>query len=247
MITNYRPDFITLYKNAGVGIAEEKIGSVFSAFAQLQDGQTTGTGLGLYGVRMRAEGLQGCCGARQNLHSPTGTGTVMWFSLPYVVDSNSTSNTPRQLFQQSDLESPPGRNTNSLSTSEALVALPPPSPITPLMPVFSSAGIAQPEQLDPGTEAMVALIRKHKLVAIVVDDTLTVRKLMQKMLLQMGFARVDCYENGSKGLDVMLKYTVDIVFSDVQMPIMSGPEVRLVLCLLFLTGNNVIVPLLLQQ
>jgi FixJ family two-component response regulator len=40
----------------------------------------------------------------------------------------------------------------------------------------------------------------HQLTAVVVDDTLTVRKLMEKLLLKMGFARVDFYEKGSKGL-----------------------------------------------
>jgi hypothetical protein len=39
---------------------------------------------------------------------------------------------------------------------------------------------------------------------------------------------VTCYENGSKGLDAMMAGQVDIVFSDVQMPIMTGPEVRFV-------------------
>ena len=68
-------------------------------------------------------------------------------------------------------------------------------------------------------------IHKSLLTAIVVDDTILVRKLMKKVLKKMGFARVWCYENGgSKGLDAMMKNQVDIVFSDVQMPIMSGPE-----------------------
>ena len=65
----------------------------------------------------------------------------------------------------------------------------------------------------------------HHLVAMVVDDTLTIRKLMEKMLLKLGFDRVDCYENGKKGLEALLTAPVDIVFSDVQMPIMTGPEV----------------------
>ncbi len=68
-------------------------------------------------------------------------------------------------------------------------------------------------------------IAQRKLTAMIVEDTLTVRKLMQRLLLKMGFARVDCYENGSKGLDAMMAEQVDIVFSDVQMPIMSGDEV----------------------
>jgi len=70
------------------------------------------------------------------------------------------------------------------------------------------------------------LIRSRKLTAMVVEDTLTVRKLMQKLLLSMGFERVDCYEDGSKGLDAMMTAPVDIVFSDIQMPIMGGSEVR---------------------
>ena len=70
------------------------------------------------------------------------------------------------------------------------------------------------------------LIRSRKLTAMVVEDTLTVRKLMQKLLLSMGFERVDCYEDGSKGLDAMMAAPVDIVFSDIQMPIMGGSEVR---------------------
>ncbi len=74
------------------------------------------------------------------------------------------------------------------------------------------------------------LIQDHHLVAMVVDDTLTIRKLMEKMLLKLGFDRVDCYENGKKGLEALLAAPVDIVFSDVQMPIMTGPEVHLYRC-----------------
>ena len=70
------------------------------------------------------------------------------------------------------------------------------------------------------------LIRSRKLTAMVVEDTLTVRKLIQKLLLNIGFERVDCYEDGSKGLDAIMAAPVDIVFSYIQMPIMGGSEVR---------------------
>ena len=76
-----------------------------------------------------------------------------------------------------------------------------------------------------GTSMLTRFIVDHHLVAMVVDDTLTIRKLMEKMLLKLGFDRVDCYENGKKGLEALLAAPVDIVFSDVQMPIMTGPEV----------------------
>jgi DNA-binding LytR/AlgR family response regulator len=61
---------------------------------------------------------------------------------------------------------------------------------------------------------------------MVVDDTLSIRKLMERTLLQLGVERVVGYENGSKALDALMMEAVDIVFTDVQMPIMTGPEVR---------------------
>lgn len=75
---------------AGIGIDPEKMAHIFDAFAQVQDGQTTGTGLGLFGVRSRAQGLRGSCGARPNTNSITGTGTVLWFTIPYVPDGNNS-------------------------------------------------------------------------------------------------------------------------------------------------------------
>ena len=74
----------------GVGVREDKLATLFDAFAQVQEGQVTGTGLGLFGVRTRAEGLGGSCGARPNTQSSTGTGAVIWFSIPYVPDRSSS-------------------------------------------------------------------------------------------------------------------------------------------------------------
>ena len=76
------------------------------------------------------------------------------------------------------------------------------------------------------TGAELIRSRRRKLTAMVVEDTLTVRKLIQKLLLNIGFERVDCYEDGSKGLDAIMAAPVDIVFSYIQMPIMGGSEVR---------------------
>jgi hypothetical protein len=185
-----------LYAFPGVGIREEKLESIFEAFAQVQTGQVTGTGLGLFGVCRRAEGLQGACGARHNTASSTGTGTVIWFSIPYVID-----------------------HTESLGNS----ALDRPSP-TSLSVVRSKPGSLAP-LVNPAT--LTSQIRERGLVAMVVDDTLSIRKLMERTLLQLGFERVVCFENGSKGLDALMAEAVDIVFTDVQMPIMTGPEVSL--------------------
>jgi hypothetical protein len=191
-----------------VGVSEGKLESLFDAFSQLQDGQVTGTGLGLFGVRTRADGLGGTCGARHNTASPTGTGTVIWFAIPYIPDSRSSALT----------------RSKSSSFSSGIFELDVPAKLPPA-PDAAPDGTETPTPNSATQATGSAFIRERKLTAMVIDDTLTVRKLMEKLLLRMGFARVDCYENGSKGLDAMMAGQVDIVFSDVQMPIMTGPEV----------------------
>jgi len=214
--------FLPFIMNTGVGVSEDKLGSIFDAFAQVQEGQVTGTGLGLYGVRTRVEGLQGSCGARHNTESSTGTGTVLWFSIPYtpdeVVASSSSGNASRAPKDDS--------RSGSVVSAESVIVAGTGGGASPPTATPSSTGVRKeapsPEDVfHHGQE----LIRGQKLTAMVVEDTITVRKLMEKLLLKMGFASVVCYENGSKGLDAMMAAPVDIVFSDVQMPIMTGPEV----------------------
>jgi CheY-like chemotaxis protein len=86
---------------------------------------------------------------------------------------------------------------------------------------------AKPGNLAPmvNPTTLTTQIRERGLVAMVVDDTLSIRKLMERTLLQLGFEKVIGYENGSRALDALMTEAVDIVFTDVQMPIMTGPEV----------------------
>jgi CheY-like chemotaxis protein len=195
----------------GVGVKGDKIAHIFDAFSQVQEGQVTGTGLGLFGVRTRAEGLQGTCGARHNIASSTGTGTVIWFAIPYQPD----------MAHVSDGERSRSSSVNAFDDGLSLGAR-----ILPVSSAPSEIALAMDSTKSSISASLdTSIFRDRQLTAMVVDDTLTVRKLMEKLLLKMGFARVDCYENGSKGLDAMMAGQVDIVFSDVQMPIMTGPEV----------------------
>jgi len=195
--------------DTGVGVSDEKIGSIFDAFAQVQEGQVTGTGLGLFGVRTRAEGLQGTCGARHNTESSTGTGTVLWFAIPYVPDTSQPNS--------------PGGHARAVAYKRVLGFQRAPSAADVGHPLEASEDGAL-TAISEGDQKIEAQIRARKLTALVIDDTKTVRKLMEKLLLKMGFESVQCYENGSKGLEAMVAGQVDIVFSDVQMPIMTGPE-----------------------
>ncbi len=200
----------TSFYMSGVGVSDDKIGSMFDAFAQVQEGQVTGTGLGLFGVRTRAEGLQGTCGARHNTKSSTGTGTVLWFAIPYVPDM-SNPGSPRVQARKVAYKRVLGYE-RAPSVAE----------IGSMLDTVDDGAVTNRSE---GEQRVEALIRDRKLTALVIDDTKTVRKLMEKLLLKMGFESVKCYENGSKGLEAMMAEQVDIVFSDVQMPIMTGPEV----------------------
>ena len=55
-----------------------------------------------------------------------------------------------------------------------------------------------------------------RLAAFVVDDSQSIRKLLQRTLLGMGFTRVEMFENGKRALDAMKKEVVDMVFMDIQ-------------------------------
>ena len=203
------------------GCSGGQAGYAVRRFSQVQDGQVTGTGLGLFGVRTRAEGLGGNCGARLNTQSSTGTGTVIWFAIPYI---------PNDSYEESQ------SSTSQLGNSKKLLPLPASdnqaaytatttSTITDTSRYVATKLKRKTEGGAADSHNIEEYIRSRQLTAMVVDDTLTVRKLMERVLLKMGFARVECYENGSKGLEAMMAQQVDIVFSDVQMPIMTGPEV----------------------
>ena len=61
---------------------------------------------------------------------------------------------------------------------------------------------------------------------LVVDDSAVVRAVIRKTL---GVAGVDVgeifeAENGQKGLDVLKEQWVDLVFADINMPVMTGVE-----------------------
>jgi len=219
--------------DTGVGVTDDKLGSMFEAFAQVQEGQVTGTGLGLFGVRTRAEGLQGTCGARHNTESSTGTGTVMWFAIPYVPDELASISQDLSFADEAFIEAgvKPGRSPRTKRyriQSESFDSNDPTSDVEVELPPEKDLGNVEEQHASIAPTDLAArtewLIRSRKLTAVVIDDTKTVCKLMEKLLRKMGFESVVCYENGSKGLEAMMVSPVDIVFSDVQMPIMTGPE-----------------------
>ena len=61
---------------------------------------------------------------------------------------------------------------------------------------------------------------------LVVDDSASMRKVLRKSIIMCNIGEITFYEaeNGQEALNVIQKEWVDIVFTDINMPIMDGFE-----------------------
>ena len=61
---------------------------------------------------------------------------------------------------------------------------------------------------------------------LIVDDSISMRAVIKKIISISGFKMNQCYEagNGLEALDVLSKSWVDIILSDINMPEMNGLE-----------------------
>ncbi len=57
---------------------------------------------------------------------------------------------------------------------------------------------------------------------LVVDDMVTMRRIVKNVLKQLGFSNIDEAENGQDGLRKLRAGTFDFVVSDWNMPVMTG-------------------------
>jgi len=67
---------------------------------------------------------------------------------------------------------------------------------------------------------------KMALNILIVDDSAVVRAMIAKILRLAGVPVAEVHEagNGQEGLDVLESHWVDLVFADINMPVMSGEE-----------------------
>jgi len=61
---------------------------------------------------------------------------------------------------------------------------------------------------------------------LIVDDSAVMRAMVVKTLRATGLPIGDVYEaaNGREGLDTLEKHWIDLVFADINMPVMNGEE-----------------------
>jgi two-component system chemotaxis response regulator CheY len=61
---------------------------------------------------------------------------------------------------------------------------------------------------------------------LIVDDSETMRKIIQKSVVLSGFDLGECWEagNGREALDMLNSRMVDLILADLNMPVMNGLE-----------------------
>lgn len=62
--------------------------------------------------------------------------------------------------------------------------------------------------------------------ALIVDDSSVMRKIVERALRQAGLTIANVFEasSGVEALDVLREHTVDLILSDINMPVMDGLE-----------------------
>ncbi|MBN2809331.1 MAG: response regulator [Deltaproteobacteria bacterium] len=61
-----------------------------------------------------------------------------------------------------------------------------------------------------------------KKTILIVDDNKLVRKIISKYLLNMGFEEISLAENATEALTFMRQHPVDLLLTDIHMPVVSG-------------------------
>jgi CheY-like chemotaxis protein len=238
--------------DTGVGVGILKHDSLFEVFSQAQSGQSAGTGLGLFSVYSRCKRLGGACGVISPNTIECEGGSTFWFTIPYIPAS-------KECMEYSDFSRYP--------TSHALCksCLMGGTVVMGIDVTWSEKALREEAERDASlsSEGSAGVSgengKKMRYTAFVVDDVQSIRKLLKRTLIGLGFTRVEVFENGKRALDAMKREVVDVVFMDIQvflsvntvdvefihvawyecyyelmltlykliqMPIMSGPEVR---------------------
>jgi PAS domain S-box-containing protein len=187
-------------QDTGIGIPPEKQSLLFQSFSQLHPAinrKYGGTGLGLSICKRLVELMGGAIA----VDSKEGEGSNFYFTLPMVID-NDPDEYPEDNAgaEEEDLAGPGVEEPEG-----ALYALPVPVEGTLLL----SGGLSS-------TEPKYGPLR-----ILVAEDHPVNQKLLLTMLRKRGYT-ADLVENGRQALQAVQQQPYDLVFMDVQMPVMSG-------------------------
>jgi len=229
-------------RDYGIGIDPTHLKAIFEPFQQaigidddqcIQQATVGGTGLGL----AITSKLVQCLGGTIHVQSQMGEGSTFSFTLPEVEvcsvrQENEMITQPMSPSEQqvnvNRKRTADGSVKSLLLESVSLLSLPnvvevassdssctpPPSPPVAIKP--SPGLVAQ-----PGREDDTSL---SELKVLIAEDNVVNQKVLRRALERLGVSRVDVAENGQQAVTRTLQAAYDVVFMDLQMPVMDGIE-----------------------
>ncbi|MFC3749384.1 PAS domain S-box protein [Paenibacillus sp. GCM10012306] len=193
-------------RDTGIGIPTFKQNQLFQSFSQLHPSVNRkygGTGLGLAICKKLVELMGGAIG----VESTEGEGSNFYFTLPLnTIDDGTHSHDNGIMLMDT------GHWVESFGEEVATKAA-------------SEAGVGQSEEAKgfgwlPG-ESTLTGPKYGPLSILVAEDHPVNQKLLLAMLEKRGYS-ADLVENGEQAVAAVMQQSYDLVFMDVQMPVMSG-------------------------
>ncbi len=185
--------------DTGIGLTEEQIVKLFQPFAQADSSITRrfgGTGLGLAICKHLVELMGGTIGVR----SQYGEGSCFYFSLPFAVQKAA------QTYKYDSVHEA-GQNTEHTHAKEGVPA------------DISSTGL---EGMEP--EQVLEELKKYAHKSILVVEDNYINQEIAATILENAGLHCDLADNGQMAIGHAQEKQYDIIFMDLQMPIMGGLE-----------------------
>jgi len=218
--------------DGGPGIDQVQADRLFRRFGRLDNkpkrtlgaskvGQPSGTGLGLHLYQLFVQRMDGQIWATNNRN---GVGATFFFCLPLGLE--------KPLRQTKPSKTPSLRKLQKMTKKRTLRHRFGKEKLQSLDEISSHSSrrskIPSMIEIDNDCSTLSSndsiSINIYERRILVVDDTLINRKILTRMLKQVGFTKFSTAASGQAALKELRKHRYDLVISDLQMPGMSGTE-----------------------